>query len=195
MKRNTPAGGWTRQRRIDTFCERLRSVRAEVHLTSPSQWAERLLQLCREKGLGNLLYAADGPLAPAIDAVWENADAPPERIRHATTIEQWKPALFADTEAAVTSVRAGIADVSALVLWPTPQEPRSYSLVPPVHFAVLHAGQLYHSFAEVVEQEQWHTGMPSNALLISGPSKSADIEQTLAYGVHGPMQLIVLLLI
>jgi L-lactate dehydrogenase complex protein LldG len=36
--------------------------------------------------------------------------------------------------------------------------------------------------------------MPTNALLISGPSKTADIQQVIAYGVHGPKQLIVLLL-
>jgi L-lactate dehydrogenase complex protein LldG len=37
------------------------------------------------------------------------------------------------------------------------------------------------------------TGMPSNVILISGPSKSADIEQTMTYGVHGPRELIVIL--
>jgi L-lactate dehydrogenase complex protein LldG len=36
--------------------------------------------------------------------------------------------------------------------------------------------------------------MPTNALLISGPSKTADIEQTLAFGIHGPKQLITLLI-
>ncbi|SHK30402.1 L-lactate dehydrogenase complex protein LldG [Marinobacter antarcticus] len=36
--------------------------------------------------------------------------------------------------------------------------------------------------------------MPTNALLVSGPSKTADIEQTLAYDVHGPKELIALII-
>jgi len=40
----------------------------------------------------------------------------------------------------------------------------------------------------------WASQMPTNALLISGPSKSADIEQTLAYGVHGPKELVVIII-
>ena len=44
---------------------------------------------------------------------------------------------------------------------------------------------------------EWQRGepgsMPANVTLISGPSKTADIEQTLAVGVHGPKRLIVLL--
>ena len=67
--------------------------------------------------------------------------------------------------------------------------------VPPVHIALLEADKLYTTFAEAVQAQGWvQTGMPTNALLISGPSKSADIEQTLAYGVHGPKELVVILI-
>jgi len=44
----------------------------------------------------------------------------------------------------------------------------------------------------LIRAQGWAQSMPTNAVLISGPSKTADIEQTLAYGVHGPKELIVL---
>ncbi len=125
---------------------------------------------------------------------WEGHDDAPRLISHDNDIGNWKDELFDRTEAAVTSARWGIAETGTLVLWPTPEEPRSLSLVPPVHFAVLDSASLHDSFAGLVEQEQWSSSMPSNALLISGPSKTADIEQTLAYGIHGPIEMIVLLI-
>ena len=67
------------------------------------------------------------------------------------------------------------------------------SLVPPLHIVIVDAQQLYGTFAEAVQGQRWTGGMPTNALLISGPSKTADIELVLAYGVHGPKQLVVLL--
>lgn len=73
-----------------------------------------------------------------------------------------------------------------------PEEPRSFSLVPPVHIAILEAGDIYNTFADLIEKEKWNQRMPTNALLISGPSKTADIEQTLAYGVHGPIELVII---
>ena len=85
-------------------------------------------------------------------------------------------------------------EIGSLVLWPDATEPRLLSLVPPVHVALLDADRLYENFAEIIQAEGWANGMPTNALLISGPSKTADIEQTLAYGIHGPKHLITLLL-
>jgi L-lactate dehydrogenase complex protein LldG len=44
-----------------------------------------------------------------------------------------------------------------------------------------------------MQAENWPNRMPTNALLISGPSKTADIEMTLAFGVHGPRELMVMI--
>ncbi len=79
-------------------------------------------------------------------------------------------------------------------MWPTREEPRLMSLVPPVHFAILKASEIHDNFYEIQQKFQWAAGMPTNALLVSGPSKTADIEQVLAYGAHGPKDLIVLIL-
>ena len=47
---------------------------------------------------------------------------------------------------------------------------------------------------KLMTAEGWANGLPTNALLISGPSKTADIQVTLAYGAHGPKELVVLLI-
>ena len=68
------------------------------------------------------------------------------------------------------------------------------SMIPPAHLAVLHTDTIFNTFSEAVNTEQWNSGMQNNVLLISGPSKTADIEQTLVYGVHGCKELVVLLI-
>ena len=60
------------------------------------------------------------------------------------------------------------------------------SLVPPLPVALLDAGRLFENFAALLAAEERSARMPTKALLVSGPSKTADIEQTLAYGIHGP---------
>ncbi len=179
--------------RIERFRQRLEAVQAEVHLCSADDWTAVLLRLLQEKGLHNLLYGAGGPLDDALRSAWTGRETP-QLIHHDGAIDSWKDAIFSTTDAAITSARWGIADTGTLVLWPTAAEPRSLSLVPPVHFAVLHLSDLHQTFAGLMEQQQWQSQMPTNVLLISGPSKTADIEQTLAYGIHGPMELIVLLI-
>jgi L-lactate dehydrogenase complex protein LldG len=117
----------------------------------------------------------------------------PELVEYEQPIEESKDLLFG-IDAAITTTRGGIAETGSLILWTTPDEPRLMSLIPPIHIAVLHAETIYNTFWEVVNTEQWNSGMPTNALLISGPSKTADIEQTMVYGVHGCKELVVLLI-
>lgn len=188
-----PAPQWSERERLERFRGRLESVRAEIHFASSPEWPALLQRLVEQKQLTELLYAPDGPLGETLSQLWPEQDRSP-LISRTDAIETWKEELFFGVDGAITSIRWGIAETGTLVLWPTPQEPRSFSLVPPVHIAILEARNIHNTFAELIEMEQWQQGMPTNALLISGPSKTADIEQTLAYGVHGPIELIVIVI-
>ena len=55
------------------------------------------------------------------------------------------------------------------------------------------AATIHATLIDAMRAENWSAGLPTNALLISSPSKTADIQQTLAYGAHGPKELVVLL--
>jgi len=181
---------WSRAERLERFRARMESVRGDVHLVG-ADWPERMFALLREKGGGNLLYGPRGPHGSELERRWRDRDAAP-LIPFRQPIDTCRDALFEATDAGFTSCRGAIAETGSLVLWPTPDEPRLLSLVPPIHFVLLDADEIYSTFQELLNEQSWSAGMPTNALLISGPSKSADIEQTLAYGVHGPKALVVL---
>lgn len=51
---------------------------------------------------------------------------------------------------------------------------------------------MYGTFYAALQGEKLADNMPTNAILVSGPSKTADIQLTLAYGAHGPRDLVVL---
>ncbi len=182
--------GWDRERRIAEFTERMQAVRGEVHRVARERWVDWIKQEIPGRGLRRALV---GGGSVGEQFARDAADAFDIR-RYQSPIEQWKQELFEDIDFAITGTRGGLAESGSLVLWPDPDEPRLMSLVPPLHIALLEADRLFENFAQLIAAEHWSQGMPTNALLISGPSKTADIEQTLAYGVHGPKALITLLL-
>ena len=145
-------------------------------------------------GSGGVMLPNHAPLAIAEQFAAGAAAAGFELARYDRPIEAWKKELFEQIDFAVTGTVAGLAETGTLVLWPDADEPRLMSLVPPLHIAILEADRLYENFAELIRAQDWASGMPTNALLISGPSKTADIEQTLAFGIHGPKALITLII-
>lgn len=183
--------GWDREQRIASFIERMQAVRGEVHRLNGADWVAWLVEHLPARGQRRALI---GHSAIAERFCAEGgADAFDVR-RYEQPIERWKSDLFGKVDFSVTGARAGLAETGSLVLWPDATEPRLMSLAPPLHVVVLDTDRLYENFADLIAREHWHRGMPTNALLISGPSKTADIEQTLAFGIHGPKQLITLLL-
>jgi len=182
--------GWDRERRITEFAARMQAVRGEVHRVARDAWVDWVNTEMASRDRWRALIG-HGPIAEAFAA---GASGDFEITRYDRPIEEWKHALFRDIDFAITGVRAALAESGSLVLWPTAEEPRLMSLVPPLHIALLEADRLFENFAELIETENWAAGMPTNALLVSGPSKTADIEQTLAFGIHGPKELITLIL-
>lgn len=97
----------------------------------------------------------------------------------------------AQADAGLTSAEFALAETGTLVLEPGPVQSRLTSLLPPVHFVLLPESRILPSIFDW--SAQLTQSLPSNMVLVSGPSKTADIEQTLVVGVHGPKRLIVIL--
>ncbi|MHB8947466.1 MAG: LutC/YkgG family protein [Rhodoferax sp.] len=168
----------------------LEAVKTEVHEVSATDWVEVLLRIAVTKGLRNLLIGTETPHGAALQA------SQPESLKlipYLDAIDSWRDVLFDDIDASLTLAKSAIAEIGSLILWPTPSEPRLMSLVPSVHFVLLDAATIHSDFHCAITSEGWKDGLPTNALLICGPSKTADIQQTLAYGAHGPRELVVLL--
>ena len=183
---------WSPEERLRRFTAALTAVRGEVILVG-DDWPAILFSHLQAKGAANLRYAPDTPQGAELEATWPDRGAI-ALIPHDQPIEACRTDLFTATDASLTGCLGGIAETGTLVLWPSIKEPRLMSLVPPIHAVVLEAERIRSTFHEFLVEEDWAgRGLPTNALLITGPSKSADIEQTLAYGVHGPKELLVLI--
>jgi L-lactate dehydrogenase complex protein LldG len=183
-----------RSQKIDKLKTLMEAVRTEVHVIEDQDWTMHLKELLKKRDLKTLLYAPGTPVGDRLQAAWEGASNElPELVTYEGQIEDFKEQLFG-VDAAITSTVGAIAETGALILWPDEKEPRLMSLVPPVHIAILDADKIHTSFSEAIEAEDWAQRLPTNVVLISGPSKTADIELTLAFGVPGPKELIVLIL-
>ena len=171
------------------FSEKITAWHAEVHPVPRAQWVEKARAIVTEKGIATLLYAPATAHGKALEAAGINGlkayDQP---------IEAWKQEMFDGVDAAITGTRGAIAETGTMILWPDADEPRLMSLVPPIHIALVDADAILPTLYDVITTQGWSKGLPTNALLVTGPSKTADIQQTLAYGAHGPKELIVLLL-
>jgi L-lactate dehydrogenase complex protein LldG len=93
--------------------------------------------------------------------------------------------LVAACELGVTGVDAALPETGTLLLRSSPERPRVVSLLPRVHLAVFTPSvlraDLHQAFAEARDA--------GYSVLVTGPSRTADIELTLTLGVHGPKSL------
>jgi L-lactate dehydrogenase complex protein LldG len=196
-KEAAPRAPWTppaydAAERKARFKSMLEASHADVHEVTADNWPERLRAILGNKAVKTMVYAPGTEAGRRLAESWGADD--PRLLPYDRGVEEFKDTLVHGADAGFTTARGGIAQTGSLVLWPTVDEPRLMSLLPPIHVALVEEAALTDSLAETIRAQGWANAMPTNAVLVSGPSKTADIEQTLAYGVHGPKELIVLLI-
>jgi L-lactate dehydrogenase complex protein LldG len=188
--------------RIARFTAEATAVCAQVHVVSDKQKfagqiVEQIAGICaaykrQEIALSGAEIFAELDLASAIAARGFTTFVPSE-----TDHEQFV-ARLANCGAGVTAADYAIAETGTIVL--SSDEPNALlvSLLPPVHIALLRSSQIAASLDEIISkvgQERIGRPDPSRSVtLITGPSRTGDVELVLSIGVHGPKELHVIIL-
>src|SRR4029078_13043419 len=102
-------------------------------------------------------------------------------------------ALSASADGVITSADYALADTGTLVMLAGPAEARLISLLPPAHIAVVPRERILTGLDELFTVLPTPDAVTSWMVLIPGPSRTADIEQILVRGVHGPGQITVVI--
>ena len=181
-----PASARTRQAFAEAMQMALQASHAEVFRTTERAWPSLVARRLAEANVKRLLLDPSGKEGEALRRALPASVEPHAYDR---AIEGWKLELFETIDAGFTVVRSGIASTGTLIVAPDVGSPRTMSLVPPLHIALVYAHSLHADLHAAMRAEQWALSMPTNLVLVSGPSKTSDIQQTLAYGAHGPREL------
>ena len=175
---------------VETLRGSLAGTGTQVYVSSGQNWVSLCAGIFHTKGIRRLLYSAGTSMGKQLEEAFSST-ACPMLVRWQDT-ESFRDTLWS-IDASLTSVQAGIASTGSLMIGSSTEEPRVMSLVPPIHIALLDAGRIYPTLEQALAAEVHVQSAPRNFVLISGPSKTADIEGSLVHGIHGPKELIVII--
>lgn len=206
---------WSSRRRFDDLAERflqaLTAAKGEVyrvasleeaatHLdTLLTQLQARRVVANNEPPLTTLNLPARWPgiewyiagFSPGDDELSASHDRPPVTGRMTA---DWR-AFCATADVGLSGAAAALAETGSIIVSSGPGRSRLATLLPPIHIALVAESCLTADLFTWIAAR--HTSgerqFPASLNLISGPSKTADIEQTMAIGVHGPRRLIAVL--
>jgi len=166
---------------LTRFADELEALGGKLSICPPGDVWQKILEILRAHSIDEIL-------------AW-NATYLPDRLLEKLT-EAGVEIIFptGETVLACSHVRAGltgasaaIAETGSILVLGGPGRPLTSSLLPEVHIALLREKDVYDQLGQVLQIEEIRQA-PS-AVLVSGPSRTADIEMTLTIGVHGPGEL------
>jgi len=190
--RTPPPAPWRSRQQFDDlaarFTETLTGLNGEViRAASADEALDRLGDVLHGLGAARVVANDEPPLAGVdLAARW------PGIAWHVVGRTDGDLRAFcADADAGVTGAEAALAETGSVVVRSGPGRSRMASLLPPVHIALVAAERLT---SDILTWTAARSGdLPANVTVISGPSRTADIEQTTALGMHGPKRVIVIL--
>lgn len=170
--------------KLDKFCKALEALNGKTHrASSPADaraYAERLLA-------GRQAVASNAPFLAqcGITSIAGVSSGISDRVELRR--------LCAELPLGISSADYALADTGSLVMISSLEEARLVSLLPPCHLAVVPKERLLSGLDELLTILPEPAKRSSSMVLITGPSRTADIEQFLVRGVHGPGEIHVVL--
>ncbi len=162
---------------VDRFIHEAQPLGVTVRRATPADLSAKLIEFLKDNDIQNV-------------AAWDSIEGL-ERSRLAeagiTLVDQPDPRL----KAGLTGAIAGIANTGSLLVTSGSGRPLTASLLPDIHIAVLPTSRIVESLEEAFTKND--VAGASASVLITGPSRTADIEMALTIGVHGPKQVVVFL--
>lgn len=169
-------------RQLDLFQEQAEAVQASVvRVAAPRDVPAAVADYLRSQNLPQTVrHGADKLLAKL---PWKSK---------APTVEVHKGRADPADEVSLSHAAAGVAETGTLVLTSGPDNPTTLNFLPENHIIVVEARDITGSYEEAwqaLRQRYGERNLPRTVNMITGPSRTADIEQRIELGAHGPRRL------
>ena len=169
---------------VSLFKEMALEAAAElIELNSEAEVPQAVADWLKANQIAELVSASDAELN-ALD--W----SPLGEIKRVERVAQ------AGDMASLTTTFAGIAETGTLMLHSRGESPTTLNFLPDIHRAVLRRSTIVGPYEDAWKKirEKFGSTLPRTVNMVTGPSRSADIEQKLQMGAHGPRTLVILLI-
>jgi L-lactate dehydrogenase complex protein LldG len=172
---------------VGRFQQALETVSGHFIAAGNESEAAQAIQQIIERTKARRVAVSDSPLVQRIVAQVKS---------EALVLENGGPPDLFDCDAGITGAQWAIAETGTLVLESDHERHRLSSLVPTIHIAIVEYRNVRQTLSEVLQilRQQGPEGLSRTVTFITGPSRTSDIELTLAIGVHGPAELYVIAL-
>src|SRR5262245_12906155 len=185
---------------IERFCAELTAVGGHPFVAKDRDTAyQRIFEILRLHEAKKIAVGNGGVIEELDLAAWlRNSDI------EVATMDELPTALFRDTlfaaDVGISNVEYLVGETGSIVMATKPHDPRSLSLLPPVHISLAHPKQiladlfdLFDLYSPIADLSKPSAPPPSCLTIITGPSKTGDIELKLVTGVHGPGEVHVII--